>query len=660
MRSRLSKRKRLTRTTRRSSQIEQEAANRTSDRSSNSTPLFLSSQQGGNSANKMLQSRGDKEKAVVQPKPAAGAPIYLQRLCSPCEEEEQQSAQPGRVQAKSKKSTTSSAAPVTRAVGSPGAGQSLPPHVRKRVEPVLGQNMKHVRVHDDSGANQAAESLNARAFTHQNHIYLGKHESPADVGLMAHEATHALQQQGGLGLLQKKRERKSGSQAAGYLQRQMDAGVPDAATPAETPSPADAGVGLPAGVPEQPEVPAGKNACPTAEEEQEKNRFRFRIFSVERFRPSAGYGVFDASYLPISSIMTVVSKMKFNFLEARNTPDIFTLATMLANGQDISIFFWSEAEKRQYKRDYVDRVARRWSFQHSFRSNKPCWPFVAMPYITPRIVDNDSDAHYMVNAYRDSGRSNFSARNPGTAGWQGSGNVDYYDVQEDPDRQSRAVARSERERLERAISTASASPITFARGSSNPDVASMVRLKTLAELMKLKNPSDPSIPVILHGYASKEGKIKSNARLAHKRAFAVAAILRAQGVPQPLVVTSHGGVGTPFDASNRKVELRPSRTFETTYSSNRFGPAEHEFGHAIGLPDEYANHPAGTNLGDKQQAFIDLARRAGVSPPDQWGDMTSSMMSAGIDVLPRHYLTIWEALGEMTSPHITRDQWDID
>ena len=140
----------------------------------------------------------------------------------------------------------------------------------------------------------------------------------------------------------------------------------------------------------------------------------------------------------------------------------------------------------------------------------------------------------------------------------------------------------------------------------------------------------------------------------------MAALLRAQGIPQPIVVTSHGAVGAPFDAGNRKVEIKPSRTFETTYGTNRFSSAEHEFGHAIGLPDEYTNYAAGTHLGDKQQAFIDLAARAGVAPPDRWGDYTSSQMSAGVDVLPRHYLTIWEALGAMTDPYITRDQWKID
>ena len=383
-------------------------------------------------------------------------------------------------------------------------------------------------------------------------------------------------------------------------------------------------------------------------------------FSLDRFRPSAGYGIFDASYFPLTSLMTVVSKMKFRFLMARNTPDPLTLVRMLAGGQDISIFFWTEAQKQQYRRDFVRRIAQRWSLRHALRSTKPCWPFVALPYVTPQIVDDDGDAHYLVNAYRDAGKSEYRARNPGTAGWQGSGDVDFHDVEEDSDFASQRVARSERQRLERAIATAAASPIRFAQGSALPDDASKSRLEVLAELMKLKNPSDPAIPIILHGFASREGRPGKNAKLAHQRAINVAALLRAQGIPQPVVVTSHGAVGAAFDARNRRVEIIPSRAFETTYGSNRFSAAEHEFGHAIGLPDEYANYSPGTNLGDKQQVFIDLASKAGVAPPDRWGDYTSSQMSAGVDVLPRHYLTIWEALGAMTDPYITRDQWKIE
>ena len=77
------------------------------------------------------------------------------------------------------------------------------------------------------------------------------------------------------------------------------------------------------------------------------------------------------------------------------------------------------------------------------------------------------------------------------------------------------------------------------------------------------------------------------------------------------------------------------------------------------MPDEYQNNTTGP-LGTQQTALGNLASAAGVAAPDQWGVNTSSVMSAGVDVLPRHYLTLWEALGQMTSPDITRNEWSIE
>ena len=80
------------------------------------------------------------------------------------------------------------------AVASPGSGAPLSDGVRGRIEPALGHDLSGVRVHSDSRANEAASSINAKAFTHGNHIWLGPGESTDDVALMAHEATHTVQQ----------------------------------------------------------------------------------------------------------------------------------------------------------------------------------------------------------------------------------------------------------------------------------------------------------------------------------------------------------------------------------------------------------------------------------------------------------------------------------
>jgi hypothetical protein len=82
-----------------------------------------------------------------------------------------------------------------RALAQPGPGAPLSPTVRGRVEPALGADLGAVRVHADAGA-AATRAIQARAFTHGQDIWLGAGESPNDLGLMAHEATHVVQQTG--------------------------------------------------------------------------------------------------------------------------------------------------------------------------------------------------------------------------------------------------------------------------------------------------------------------------------------------------------------------------------------------------------------------------------------------------------------------------------
>jgi hypothetical protein len=79
---------------------------------------------------------------------------------------------------------------------SSGGGEPLAPPVQGALERSLQANFDSVRVHTDISAQSAARNLSARAFTVGNHIFLGAGAQPTDVGLMAHEATHVVQQQG--------------------------------------------------------------------------------------------------------------------------------------------------------------------------------------------------------------------------------------------------------------------------------------------------------------------------------------------------------------------------------------------------------------------------------------------------------------------------------
>lgn len=75
-----------------------------------------------------------------------------------------------------------------------GEGRSISPTTRNTIESSMGTDLSTARIHDDRVANEAARSLNARAFTKGKDVFLARGESDSDLNLMAHEATHVVQQ----------------------------------------------------------------------------------------------------------------------------------------------------------------------------------------------------------------------------------------------------------------------------------------------------------------------------------------------------------------------------------------------------------------------------------------------------------------------------------
>ncbi|MEX2284906.1 MAG: DUF4157 domain-containing protein [Gemmatimonadota bacterium] len=101
-----------------------------------------------------------------------------------------------------------------RAIRTKGSGVPLAPGTRAILEEKLGVPLGYVRVHDSGPAREAAQSLNARAFTNSHHIWLGPGESQSDIALMAHEVAHVLQQARGAPESLVQREEGDGGSAA--------------------------------------------------------------------------------------------------------------------------------------------------------------------------------------------------------------------------------------------------------------------------------------------------------------------------------------------------------------------------------------------------------------------------------------------------------------
>jgi hypothetical protein len=140
------------------------------------------------------------------------APLSIQRLCPGCEEDEKVQRAPG---------GSSSGAPAELEPylsSQRGGGQRLPDSTRAFFEPRFGHDFGSVRVHADSRATQAANSVQARAFTVGRDIVFGANQSQpgtqAGRTLLAHELTHVVQQGSAGGQLQRASVSVSGGSAS--------------------------------------------------------------------------------------------------------------------------------------------------------------------------------------------------------------------------------------------------------------------------------------------------------------------------------------------------------------------------------------------------------------------------------------------------------------
>ncbi|ADV68449.1 hypothetical protein Deima_2820 [Deinococcus maricopensis DSM 21211] len=79
-----------------------------------------------------------------------------------------------------------------------GGGEALPASVQRHLEAGLNADLSRVRVHTDGEADTLSKSVNAVAFTSGQDIYFqnGRYDphSPSGLELLAHEATHTVQQ----------------------------------------------------------------------------------------------------------------------------------------------------------------------------------------------------------------------------------------------------------------------------------------------------------------------------------------------------------------------------------------------------------------------------------------------------------------------------------
>lgn len=116
----------------------------------------------------------------------------IQRKCSHCEEEEKLQLKPGSIN----NPNVNVPASVYQTVNT--SGQSLDMGTRSFMESRFGADFNHVRIHTDENAHQSSSAINARAYTHRNHIVFGDGQYQPNTlegkRLLAHELAHVMQQ----------------------------------------------------------------------------------------------------------------------------------------------------------------------------------------------------------------------------------------------------------------------------------------------------------------------------------------------------------------------------------------------------------------------------------------------------------------------------------
>jgi hypothetical protein len=138
------------------------------------------------------------------------------RKCASCEDKEKKERK-----LLQRKESVGKAPRITKAVTQvlQSSGELIEPATRVFMEQRFGVDFGNIRIHNDSVAHLSAKEINAKAYTHQQHIVFGagnyQPQTEAGKKLIAHELVHVLQQ---TGMLHRAPETKEETCEKGHLE----------------------------------------------------------------------------------------------------------------------------------------------------------------------------------------------------------------------------------------------------------------------------------------------------------------------------------------------------------------------------------------------------------------------------------------------------------
>lgn len=400
--------------------------------------------------------------------------------------------------------------------------------------------------------------------------------------------------------------------------------------------------------------------------------FMSHAWGSDNFKPTTGGGLFAVDYDPRAGEMVVTVRMAFNFATGNPfDPEwlaaIGGLAGWLNTGWTADDFIWKEEEKTKWRTQAVADIQSVWGERYTFFTKKPYWE--GLPPVNVRVViadapesgDEGKKAQWVVtvNKWPDDASIQEAmdwpsnrAKNQSQGTLQES-NRDAGGVNS-PDVRHFSRGTTTRKRYGQ-VDTDNPGPILFAQGKDEVSAADAAALQKFGATLGAAD--IPPFPVTVTGRASSEGLADRNASLSESRARNVSNEIVKGGAKVQPTSESKGADGATTDPVWRRVEIVVG-TFESEQRT-----VVHEFGHMLGLDDEYpsadpatATSPPGERPvgGPPSHAPLVQALMPGQKPVV--AHHSENVMSNGEMVRPHHYVTFLEALGTVTG---TTGQWDI-
>lgn len=436
-----------------------------------------------------------------------------------------------------------------------------------------------------------------------------------------------------------------------------------------------------------------------------KQAFRAHgLYSQANFASSiAAAAKFDVGYDPATAELKVVVKLKFEFLDS--TTPVAAKVKRREVGPKYEKTAWTDPAKDDFKAEFRRQVLGLWNANAPMiRCTRPGWEdLVARPVFEIQEVVAGGGEHNIVRTQKavlqDTNKPGTKALKGGAAsGWASAvtslNEFDVADKMSDPDVHRYLHHIEKKQHVVPAYTTdhkqLSQRLDRFGRLEFNAGSGTALtepgRLPILAEeILRLGLPPELAH---LHAIEVVGDAIGGNVELGRTRADTVVAGLERLGIKNALKRVA-GAQGV--DAVVVRAAAPDPAVADTYVTKWSRITAAHEFGHMLGLMDEYYGaksadvvkkmisdgllppstrsdhlvaHPPANAMDEApgQTSTMKLLEQANLATPDFTlgdGAKSTSLMTGGYELWPQHYLTVWEALTKLTAGDIEARYWKL-